>query len=52
MSVSGAIMDEVKKGDYGTVVLGRRGESRSFFLGHVSDKVMGKAKDIAVWIVG
>lgn len=52
MSVSGAILDEVKRGDYGTVVLGRRGESRSFFLGHVSDKVMGKAKDVAVWIVG
>ncbi|MFH2127756.1 MAG: universal stress protein [Pseudomonadota bacterium] len=52
MSVSGAILDEVKKGDYGTVVLGRRGENRSFFLGHVSDKVMGKAKDVAVWIVG
>lgn len=52
LSVSGAIMDEVKRGDYGTVILGRRGENRSFFLGHVSDKVMVKGKDIAVWIVG
>ena len=52
MSVSGAILDEVKNGNYGTVVLGRRGESRSFFLGHVSDKVMAKAKDVAVWMVG
>ncbi|BEQ13310.1 universal stress protein [Desulfoferula mesophila] len=52
LSVPGAILDEVKKGDYGTVVLGRRGESRSFFLGHVSDKVMSKAKDVAVWMVG
>ncbi|MCB2193639.1 MAG: universal stress protein [Deltaproteobacteria bacterium] len=52
LSVSGAILNEVKKGGYGTVVLGRRGENRSFFLGHVSDKVMGRAKDIAVWIVG
>jgi nucleotide-binding universal stress UspA family protein len=52
LSVSGAILDEVKKGDYGTVVLGRRGENRSFFLGHVSDKVMARARDIAVWIVG
>ena len=52
LSVSGVILDEVKKGGYGTVVLGRRGENRSFFLGHVSDKVMAKAKDVAVWVVG
>ncbi|MBU1276768.1 MAG: universal stress protein [Proteobacteria bacterium] len=52
LSVSGAILEEVKKGGYGTVVLGRRGENRSYFLGHVSDKVMGRAKDMAVWIVG
>jgi len=52
VSVPGAIMDEVKAGDYGTVVLGRRGENRSFFLGHVSDKVLGKGGGAAVWIVG
>ena len=52
LSVAGAIMDEAKSGGYGTVVLGRRGENRSFFLGHVSDKVVSKSKDMAVWIVG
>ena len=52
LSVSGAILEEVKQGDYGTVVLGRRGENRSYFLGHVSDKVIARAKDVAVWIVG
>jgi nucleotide-binding universal stress UspA family protein len=52
LSVPAAIVDEAAKGGYGTIVLGRRGESRSFFLGHVSDKVLGKAADAAVWIVG
>ena len=48
----GPSWSEVKDGGYGTVVLGRRGENRSFFLGHVSDKVVSKSKDMAVWIVG
>lgn len=52
LSVSGAILNEVNNGGYGTVVVGRRGENRSFFLGHVSDKVVSKSKDMAVWIVG
>ena len=52
LSVSGAIIDEAKKGDYGTIVVGRRGENRSFFLGHVSDKVVTKGSGKAVWIVG
>lgn len=30
LSVPGAILDEVKKGDYGTVVLGRRGRAARF----------------------
>ncbi len=51
-SVNAAIVDEVKKGDYGTVVLGRRGENRSFFLGHVSDKVVTRCSEAAVWVVG
>lgn len=51
-SVQAAIVDEVKKGDYGTVVLGRRGENRSFFLGHVSDKVLTRCSEAAVWVVG
>jgi nucleotide-binding universal stress UspA family protein len=52
MSVAGAIAEEVKAGDYGTVVVGRRGQNRSFFLGHVSDKVLNKCEQAAVWIVG
>lgn len=52
ISVPAAITEEVKAGDYGTVVLGRRGQNRSFFLGHVSDKVLAKCEQAAVWIVG
>ncbi len=50
--VVGAILEEVRAGGYGTVVLGRRGEGGSSFLGHVSDRVLNKGGEVAVWIVG
>ena len=48
-----AIVEEAKKGGYGTIVLGRRGLSRveEFFMGRVSNKVMQLAKEMAVWVV-
>jgi nucleotide-binding universal stress UspA family protein len=52
LGVSSAVLKEMKAGGYGSVVLGRRGENRSFFLGHVSDKVVSKAGETAIWIVG
>lgn len=52
LSVPGAIIDEARRGDYGTVVVGRRGENRSFFLGHVSDKIVSRYAEAAVWVVG
>ncbi len=51
-SISNAILKEAVKSDCGTVVLGRRGEGGAFWLGHVSDKVLAKASDLAVWVVG
>jgi nucleotide-binding universal stress UspA family protein len=51
-SVSNAILKEATEGNYGTVVLGRRGEGGAFWLGHVSDKVLAKASDLAVWVIG
>ncbi|MFH1057640.1 MAG: universal stress protein [Pseudomonadota bacterium] len=51
-SVSRAILVEARRGDYGTVVLGRRGQGQSFFLGHVSDRVVRKGAELAVWVVG
>lgn len=52
-SRAGAIVEEAKEGDYGTIVVGRRGLSKvqEFFMGRVSDKVLHLAKDMAVWIV-
>jgi nucleotide-binding universal stress UspA family protein len=49
-----AIFSEAQKGEYQTVVLGRRGISKAkeFFMGSISNKILQKAMDKAVWIVG
>lgn len=48
-----AIFEEAKDGDYGTIVVGRRGLSkvREFFMGRVSHKLIHLAKGQAVWVV-
>lgn len=48
-----AIVDEARKGDFGTIVVGRRGLSRveEFLMGRVSNKVLQLAKEMAVWVV-
>ncbi|MBI9086297.1 MAG: universal stress protein [Desulfobacterales bacterium] len=46
-----AILEAAGKGEYGTVVIGKGGESKSTFLGSVSRKVLQKASNLAVWIV-
>jgi nucleotide-binding universal stress UspA family protein len=51
LNIGKAIVDEAKKGDYGTVVIGRRGANNSFFMGSVSRHVLGNASDCAVWLV-
>ncbi len=50
--VAKAIMDELRQGQYGTVVLGRRGEGKAFWLGHVSDRILRNCQEAAVWVVG
>lgn len=47
------IVKKVKKGDYGTVVMGRRGISRvkEFFAGSITKKVFKKAENLAIWVV-
>lgn len=47
------ILREAKEGGYGTIVLGRRGlsEAPEFLMGSVANKVLSRAKGIAVWIV-
>jgi nucleotide-binding universal stress UspA family protein len=48
-----AIVREARHGDYGTIVLGRRGMSRveQFLMGRVSRKVLELAGEAAVWVV-
>jgi nucleotide-binding universal stress UspA family protein len=48
-----AIIREAREGDYGTIVLGRRGLSKvqAFLLGRVSNKVISIIRRRAVWIV-
>ena len=52
-SRAGAIVEEAKKGSYGTIVVGRRGLSKveEFFMGRVSNKVIHLAKEMAVWVI-
>jgi len=52
-SRAGAIVEEAKKGEYGTIVVGRRGLSKieEFFMGRVSNKVIQLSKAMAVWVV-
>ena len=52
LGVSRTIIDLVKKEGFGTVVVGRRGEQKSFFLGHVADKLVARLPDAAIWVVG
>ena len=47
------IIREAKNGDYGTIVMGRRGLSRvyEFLMGRVANNVLSRAEGFAVWIV-
>lgn len=45
------IIDESEKGNYGTVVIGRCGNSRSFFTGSVSRYVINHISNRSLWVV-
>ncbi len=51
MDVGKAIVNHIKRGDYGTVVMGRSGTSQAFFMGSVSRYVLNKVSGCAVWLV-
>jgi nucleotide-binding universal stress UspA family protein len=51
VNVGKAILDEAKKGNYGTVVIGRRGASKAFFMGSVSRYVLDRTSNRALWLV-
>jgi len=52
-SCAGVICRTADEGQYGTIVLGRRGLSKvkEFFMGRVTNKVITLTRDQAVWIV-
>ncbi len=51
MNVGKAILNEFNSGDYGTLVIGRRGIGRSFFMGSVSEYLIDKMENCALWLV-
>jgi nucleotide-binding universal stress UspA family protein len=51
VNVGKAILDHARQGNYGTVVLGRRGVNNAFFMGSVSKYVLDKISGRAVWVV-
>ncbi|OQX23280.1 MAG: hypothetical protein BWK80_26825 [Desulfobacteraceae bacterium IS3] len=52
MNVGKAIAEEAQNRDYGTVVLGRRGISKAFYMGSVSQYVLDNMSNRAVWLCG
>jgi len=52
-SRAGAIVEEARQENYGTIVVGRRGLSKvqEFFMGRVSNKIIQLAKENVVWIM-
>ena len=51
--VAPAILNEAREGGYGSIMIGRRGISRTerFLFGSVSNKIVQQARDMAVWVV-
>jgi len=46
-----AILDVALKGNYGTVIMGRRGLNKAFFMGSVSRYIINRVSNCALWIV-
>lgn len=51
MNIGKAILDEADGGGYGTLVFGRRGINKAFFMGSVSNYIINKAANHALWLV-
>lgn len=50
-TIAGGIVKEAQKGDFDTIVLGRRGADSQGFTGRVSHHVLNSLTDKAVWII-
>ena len=46
-----AILGEAKTGQYGTVMVGRRGEREAFFTGRIAMRLVQKISDQALWVI-
>jgi nucleotide-binding universal stress UspA family protein len=46
-----AVVNQARKGGYGTVVVGRRGIDNAFFMGSVSRQVLDRVSGRAVWVI-
>jgi len=51
LAVGKTILDTAKEQNYGTVVIGRRGMGRSFYMGSVSNYIIKNTVDRVVWMV-
>ena len=51
ISLGKTIVDQAKKENFGTIVIGRRGANNSFFMGSVSRHILSNAANRAVWLV-
>jgi len=51
--VTQAVLEKLKEGGYGTLVIGRKGatHAREFRLGSVAMRIVAESKDCAVWVV-
>ncbi len=45
------ILENAEKGNFSTLVIGRKGIDRAFFMGSVSRTIISRASDRAVWLV-
>ncbi len=50
-NIGKALVQEAEEGGYGTVVFGRRGIGKSFFMGSVSNYLVNKLSGRAMWLV-
>ncbi len=53
ISVAECLLEEQKKLNFGTIVIGRRGISKKeeFIFGSTSNKLLHEAKDCSVWVI-
>jgi len=50
-NIGKSIIEEVKTGKYGTLVVGRRGGGKAYYMGSVSRSVLARAENCALWVV-